>query len=56
MRYAIYNDSGEILRVVSCPASVIAANVHDGEDFVPLPEGDDSSHKVVNGKAVPKVA
>ena len=56
MRYAIYNDSGEILRVLSCPASCLDANIKDGESACPIPDGDDSTHKVVNGKAVPKVA
>lgn len=54
MRYAVYDENGNIHKIVICSPSAIVANTPDGLSYCEMPQGDDSTHKVVNGEVVEK--
>ena len=55
MRHAIYNNNGEILRIISCPSKYANLQVRPGEKAKEAPEGiSDVTHKVVNDEFVKK--
>lgn len=55
MRYIIYDNTGEILRTVSCPPECMAMQVKAGENVMVATEDvDDVTQKVVDGEIVDK--
>lgn len=53
MRYAVYNQSGDILRTGSCQECDIELQAGDGE-FIYIGEADQLTQKVVDGELVSK--
>ena len=53
MKYIIYNEAGEILRVVDCHPTLEQIQAHDGE-FILQGEANDVTQKVVGSKIVDK--
>lgn len=55
MNYAVYKDSGEILKVVRCSPSQIECEKKEGVSILEVEDNvDDSSHYVAGGQAVRK--
>lgn len=56
-RHAKYNlATGEILAVLRCSDEIAALQVREGVAVLPLPDdftGDDTTHRIVDGEAVP---
>lgn len=54
MKYAIYLlATGQIMRVVNCPASQATHQAQEGEGCVEMADGDDSTHYVANDTFAP---
>jgi len=52
-QFTIYNENGEILRIGSCPESMVDIQAQEGEFMLPV-EATLDQHKVVDGQVVDK--
>lgn len=52
MRYAIYSTTGQITRIVNCTPEDVVLQLSDGEQYLPMPDGDDTTYYVANGALV----